>query len=110
MRSDILLISSQAEYLGPSSTIGTNSSPVEELTATWFLHLVFHFGTSPFLALPTPISLHFLGGFTPISTKLDQIVSPRLSHLLILSSCSSSEGFHLLFKILRIASGDTLNC
>jgi hypothetical protein len=72
--------------------------------------LVFHFGRSPPDVLPTPISLHFFGGLTPISTKFVHILSPRLFHLSIRSSYSTSEGCHLLFRIRRMASGETLKC
>ena len=54
-----------------------------------------------------PLALHFLGGLKPERARLDQICSPRRSHRCILLSCSCSEGLHLLFKMRRIASGDT---
>lgn len=46
----------------------------------------------------------------PISTRFDQILSPRLSHRCIRSSCSSSLGRHLLFSMRRMASDETLKC
>jgi hypothetical protein len=80
------------------------------LTPTWFRFLDFHLGISPFSVRPTPISLHFFGGLIPISTKLDHILSPRLFHLSILASYSSSDGRHLLLSMRRMASGETLKC
>lgn len=79
-------------------------------TSTRFLCRDFHRGLSPFCALPTPISLHRLGGLTPISTRLDHILSPLLSHLCILDSSSSSDARHLLFRMRRMASAETLKC
>lgn len=70
----------------------------------------FHLGVSPGSALPTPLTLQGFGGFTPTSASCDQIFSPRFSHLNRLSSCSSGLGCHLLLRILRTASGETLKC
>lgn len=93
--------------ISPSST--TKLSPALSRTSINLL-LPFHFGLSPSVDLPTPISLHTLGGFTPISTIFDHILSPRLSHLCIRASCSSSDGCHLLLRMRRMASGETLKC
>jgi len=92
----------------PSST--TKLSFALSLTSTMFLCRDFHFGRSPFVALPTPISLHTFGGLTPISTRFVHIRSPLLLHLAILATYSSSEGCHLLFSMRRMASGLTLKC
>ncbi len=93
------------------SSSGRNDSDALSLTMIWFLFLDFHTGClSPSSARPTPISLHFFGGLMPISTRFDQILSPLLSHLCILSSCSSSLGCHLLFSMRRMASEETLKC
>jgi hypothetical protein len=91
-----------------SSPIPTPTS-ILSFTGTRFLCVDFHLGGWPPCALPTPISLHFLGGFTPSSTRFDHIVSPRFSHRLNLSASSSSvAGLHLPLSILRTASGETL--
>ncbi|OAF59811.1 hypothetical protein VC83_03817 [Pseudogymnoascus destructans] len=67
--------------------------------------LLFH----PFSLFPIPSSLHFLGGFSPNSAYLVHTCRPLLYHLLLRSSSSSSSGRQLLFRILRIASGETSN-
>jgi hypothetical protein len=94
--------------ISPPST--TKLSLALSLTCTMFLRSDFHFGRSPPVARPTPISLHFFGGLTPISTRLVHIRSPLLFHLSMRASYSSSEGCHLLFKMRRIASEETLKC
>lgn len=70
----------------------------------------FHFGATPGSVLATPNSLHFLGGLTPNSACFVQILSPRRAHLSCLSLTVSSSGCHLALRILRITSGETLNC
>jgi hypothetical protein len=59
--------------------------------------------------LPTPISLHLLGGLSPNSAISVHFLTPLRSHLFSLSSLSSSFGCHLLFNIRRMFSGETLN-
>jgi len=72
--------------------------------------LPFHTGISPVSALPTPRTRHGLGGLTPTSANDDHTRSPLLSHLSLLFSCISAEGCHLLLRMRRMASGETLKC
>lgn len=99
-----------ASTVGMISSSGRKLSGALSLTTIWFLGLDFHTGLLLFSARPTPICLHLFGGLMPISTKFDQILSPLLSHLRILSSCSSSLGRHLLFSMRLMASTETLKC
>lgn len=60
-------------------------------------------GSSTFLSF-------VLCGLRPSSACKSHIRSCRLAHLSLLFSICSPDGRHLLFKIRRIASGETLKC